>query len=69
MILVYFCVQKGVKLSGKIAVYTSSLPFILLIILILRGIFLPGALNGLYYLFKPDFTRIFEPGISRAAVA
>ena len=55
MLLVYLAVAKGVKISGKIAVYTGSLPFFLLIILILRAIFLPGAFDGLYYLFKPDF--------------
>ncbi len=60
MVIVYFCIAKGVKLSGKIAIYSSTAPYILLIILFLRGIFLEGAGEGLYYLFKPDFSKLFE---------
>lgn len=36
MIVCYFCIFRGVKLSGKIAIYTSSLPYVLLTILFLR---------------------------------
>ena len=55
MIICFICVSKGVKTSGKIAIYTGLLPYFLLCVLILRGIFLPGSFYGLYYLFKPDF--------------
>lgn len=51
----FICVSKGVKTSGKIAIYTGLLPYFLLCVLILRGIFLKGSLDGLYYLFKPNF--------------
>lgn len=43
-IIIYFCIAKGVKISGKIAVYTGTLPFVLLIILIFRALFLDGAI-------------------------
>jgi SNF family Na+-dependent transporter len=64
----YFCIAKGVKVSGKIAVYTGSLPFLILCILIIRGLFLPGSFNGLYYLLKPDFRKIFSLSIWSEAV-
>ena len=64
----YFCTAKGVKVSGKIAVYTGSLPFLILCILIIRGLFLPGSFNGLYYLLKPDFGKIFSLSIWSEAV-
>jgi SNF family Na+-dependent transporter len=60
MFFCYLCCFKGVKLSGKIALYTGSLPFIMLFILILRGIFLPGCFSGLKYLFTPDFSKIWS---------
>lgn len=56
----YFCVANGVKTSGKVAIYTGTLPYIILCILILRGIFLPGSWDGLYYLIKPDFDKLFN---------
>ena len=60
MLVVYFCIAKGVKLSGKIAIYSSTAPFFLLIILLLRGLFLEGGLQGIYYLFIPDFSKLFN---------
>ena len=60
LLICFACIAKGVKVSGRITVYTGTLPYLFLIILILRGIFLPGALEGLYYAFKPDFSKIFE---------
>jgi len=68
MMIVYICIAKGVKISGKIAIYTGILPFFLLFVLILRGIFLPGALDGIFYAFKPDFKKILYPSIWCAAV-
>lgn len=43
MIGCFLCVVNGVKTSGKVAIYTGTLPYIILVILIFRGIFLPGA--------------------------
>ena len=68
MMIVYFCIAKGVKISGKIAVYTGILPFFLLLVLIIRGLFLPGALDGFFYAFKPDLKKILYPSIWCAAV-
>ncbi len=38
---------------------TSLLPYALFIILAIRGVFLSGAINGLKYLFIPDFSKLF----------
>ena len=49
--LTYLCTFKGVSQTGQIAVYTGSLPFFFLVILILRGLFLEGSWIGrLFYL-------------------
>ena len=56
-----FLFRGGVEFSGKIAIYTATLPYILLIVLLIRGLFLEGAMKGLYYLFVPDITKLFDP--------
>ena len=45
------------------AIYTASGPYILLVILLIRGLFLDGALNGIAYLIKPDLSRIFDANV------
>lgn len=60
MICVYFCIFKGIKLSGKITIYTAIAPYILLMILLMRGVFLDGAFDGLIYLLKPDLSKLFS---------
>ena len=53
--------REGVETSGKVAIVTASAPYVLLIILLIRGLTLEGASSGLYYLFKPDLVKIFDP--------
>jgi NSS family neurotransmitter:Na+ symporter len=53
--IVYFGVQKGIELGGKIMM---PLLFVLLIGLMIRGLTLDTELKGLNYLFNPDFSKI-----------
>lgn len=64
---VYFCIKGGVELSGKVAIYTASGPYILFAILLVRGLFLEGAMVGLKYLFTPDLSKIFDLNVWVAA--
>ena len=40
---------------------------ILVVIILIRGITLPGALAGLDYMFKPDFSKLLNPQVWIAA--
>lgn len=42
-IMLYFSLFKGVKSSGKVVWITATAPYIILTILLIRGLFLPGA--------------------------
>jgi len=57
-IMCYFCIWKGVKTTGNIVYFTSLFPYVLLFILLIRGVTLPGAWDGIKYLFIPDFTKL-----------
>ncbi|XP_064608098.1 sodium- and chloride-dependent creatine transporter 1-like [Liolophura sinensis] len=57
-ILVYFCVWKGIKLSGKISYVTVIAPYILLVVLLVRGATLTGAGQGIKYFLLPDWRKL-----------
>lgn len=67
--LVYFSVWKGVKSVGKVVVITMPLPIVLLLILLVRGITLPGALPGIIYYLKPDFSVLLDLEVWSAAMS
>ena len=62
-IIVYFCLWKGVATTGKVVYFTATLPIILLIIFVIRGVTLPGAINGLKFFFLPDWDKVCEPKV------
>lgn len=52
IIICYFVISKGVKQSSKIIVVSAIFPYFLFTVMLLRGIFLPGALDGLKLLLE-----------------
>lgn len=57
-VAVFFCVFKGVRSSGKVSYFTAITPFFILGVLLLRGVTLEGAGNGLYYYFYPQWEKL-----------
>uniref|UniRef100_G3QJ37 Sodium- and chloride-dependent creatine transporter 1 n=1 Tax=Gorilla gorilla gorilla TaxID=9595 RepID=G3QJ37_GORGO len=62
-VLVYFCVWKGVKSTGKIVYFTATFPYVVLVVLLVRGVLLPGALDGIIYYLKPDWSKLGSPQV------
>ncbi|XP_071797325.1 sodium- and chloride-dependent GABA transporter 1-like [Asterias amurensis] len=56
--LVYLCVFKGVKSSGKVVYFTATFPYVLITILLIRAVTLENASEGLIYYLKPNMTRL-----------
>ncbi|XP_060071373.1 sodium- and chloride-dependent glycine transporter 2-like [Ylistrum balloti] len=59
-ILVYLCLIKGVKSIGKVVYVTATLPYILLTVILVRGLTLPGAVDGVLFYLTPDFSRLTD---------
>lgn len=56
--LIYFCIRNGVHSVGKVVKYTVFLPIIFLLILAIKGLTMPGAMEGMKALFIPDFSTL-----------
>uniref|UniRef100_A0A3Q2UMC7 Transporter n=1 Tax=Fundulus heteroclitus TaxID=8078 RepID=A0A3Q2UMC7_FUNHE len=59
-VIVYFCMWKGVKSTGKVVYFTALFPYLVLVVLLAHGITLPGALNGIVFYLKPDWSKLGE---------
>lgn len=64
---VYFCIFRGVKTVGKIVMWTVPVPMILLLVFMVRGLTLPGALEGVRYYLTPDLKALYNPQVWLAA--
>lgn len=57
-IILYFSAWKGVKSTGKMVWITCLLPYVILTILLIKGLTLEGAGKGLKFLFIPDWASL-----------
>ncbi|XP_034405042.1 solute carrier family 6 member 4a [Cyclopterus lumpus] len=59
-IIVYFSIWKGVKTSGKVVWVTATFPYLVLLVLLVRGATLPGAWRGVVFYLKPDWAKLLS---------
>uniref|UniRef100_A0A8C9G8C7 Transporter n=1 Tax=Pavo cristatus TaxID=9049 RepID=A0A8C9G8C7_PAVCR len=62
-VICFFCIWKGVKSTGKVVYITATFPFIMLLVLLIRGVTLPGAAEGIKFYLYPDISRLADPQV------
>ncbi|XP_048247889.1 sodium- and chloride-dependent betaine transporter-like isoform X1 [Haliotis rufescens] len=59
-IIIFLCIFRGVKATGKIVYITALLPYILLTAILIRSLMLPGSGDGIAYYIKTDFSKLLN---------
>ena len=57
-LVMYLCIFRGVRLVGRIVWLTVPLPWLMLLILTVRGLTLEGSVEGLAYYLNPDWSQL-----------
>lgn len=67
--VVFFSLIRGIKSSGKVVWFTAIFPYVVILILLIRGCTLPGAKKGIdFYIGKDsDFSKLKEINVWRKA--
>ncbi|XP_046558856.1 sodium- and chloride-dependent glycine transporter 2-like [Haliotis rubra] len=58
--LIFICVVKGVRSVGKAVYVTATLPYVILTVLLIRGLTLPGGTDGAVFYITPNFSKLLE---------
>ena len=61
--LCYLCIRNGTTTVGKVVKFTVTLPVICLLIMALRGVTMPGAMEGLEKFFIPDWSALKDSNL------
>nr|XP_033781835.1 sodium- and chloride-dependent taurine transporter isoform X3 [Geotrypetes seraphini] len=62
-VICFFCVWKGVRSTGKVVYFTATFPFLMLFVLLIRGVTLPGAAEGIKFYLSPNMTHLADPQV------
>ncbi len=60
---IYLILRKGVRSVSKVVMITVPLPMLLLAVLLVRGLTLDGAMDGIRYYLTPDFSKLWDLSI------
>ncbi|KAM3613482.1 uncharacterized protein V6R79_000368 [Siganus canaliculatus] len=59
--MTYLFIVRGVKSTGKVVYFTATFPYVVLLIYLVRGITLHGAISGVTYMFTPKMEQLANP--------
>merc|ERR1711892_1095184 len=67
-LLIYLSLRNGVSSSGKVAYFTAIFPYVVMSVMLVRGLTLPGAGKGLKFFFTPQWEKLASLKVWYAAV-
>ncbi|XP_057677500.1 sodium-dependent dopamine transporter [Corythoichthys intestinalis] len=59
-ILIYLCIFKGTKSTGKVVYITALLPYVILFALLVNNVQLPGAMQGITFFIVPEWDKLLS---------
>jgi SNF family Na+-dependent transporter len=66
-VIIFLIIFKGVHNVGRVVMITVPLPVVLLLVVLIRGLTLPGAASGIIYYLKPNWELLKDTGVWAAA--
>ncbi|KAM9203433.1 sodium-dependent proline transporter-like [Mergus octosetaceus] len=57
-VVVFLCMLKGIRSSGKVVYFTATFPYLVILILIIRGATLNGSLDGVRFYLSSDWSKL-----------
>ena len=67
-IVIYLVVKKGIRSSGKASYFLAIFPYVILSALLIRAVTLDGAMNGILFFIKPEWSKLLDPKVWYNAV-
>ncbi|XP_041364138.1 sodium- and chloride-dependent glycine transporter 1-like [Gigantopelta aegis] len=56
--IVFLCLVKGIRSVGKVVYVSATVPYVLLLALLIRGLMLPGAVEGIKAFIIPRWEKL-----------
>lgn len=48
---------------AQVVYFTATFPYLMLVVLLIRGVTLPGAAQGIQFYLYPNLTRLWDPQV------
>jgi hypothetical protein len=52
----------------QVVYFTATFPYLMLVVLLIRGVTLPGAAQGIQFYLYPNLTRLWDPQVRSLAL-
>jgi len=62
-LITFLVICKGIQSSGKVAYFTACFPYLVLVILLIRGLTLEGSEIGIMFYLRPVWSKLKDPQV------